>query len=92
MRATTVARLTPAPEPKRAGALDQTRRRDRPRTMPRTQARAPADDHLRRLRRHVPPALPPPTRRPAASTGFVAGDIVAYRCEDCLDRWDIELE
>jgi hypothetical protein len=25
-------------------------------------------------------------------TGFVAGDIVAYRCEDCLDRWDIELE
>ena len=27
-----------------------------------------------------------------ATTGFVAGDIVAYRCEDCLDRWDIELE
>lgn len=27
-----------------------------------------------------------------APTGFVAGDIVAYRCEDCLDRWDIELE
>jgi hypothetical protein len=24
--------------------------------------------------------------------GFQAGDIVAYRCEDCLDRWDIELE
>jgi hypothetical protein len=23
--------------------------------------------------------------------GFEAGDIVAYRCEDCLDRWDIEL-
>jgi hypothetical protein len=23
---------------------------------------------------------------------FVAGDIVAYRCEDCLDRWDIVLE
>lgn len=20
------------------------------------------------------------------------GDIVAYRCEDCLDRWDIVLE
>lgn len=19
------------------------------------------------------------------------GDVVAYRCEDCLDRWDIEL-
>ena len=27
-----------------------------------------------------------------ATTGFLAGDIVAYRCEDCLDRWDIELE
>jgi hypothetical protein len=24
--------------------------------------------------------------------GFVAGDIVAYRCEDCLDRWDVELQ
>ncbi|MHB1139424.1 MAG: hypothetical protein ACYC2O_10745 [Microthrixaceae bacterium] len=24
--------------------------------------------------------------------GFVAGDIVAFRCEECLDRWDIELE
>lgn len=23
--------------------------------------------------------------------GFSAGDIVAYRCRDCLDRWDIEL-
>lgn len=23
--------------------------------------------------------------------GFTAGDIVAYRCRDCLDRWDIEL-
>jgi hypothetical protein len=23
--------------------------------------------------------------------GFEAGDIVAYRCEDCLDRWDLEL-
>jgi len=26
------------------------------------------------------------------SVGFQPGDIVAYRCEDCLDRWDIELE
>jgi hypothetical protein len=25
------------------------------------------------------------------SVGFQVGDIVAYRCEDCLDRWDIEL-
>jgi hypothetical protein len=24
--------------------------------------------------------------------GFEAGDVVAYRCEDCLDRWDIILE
>ncbi|MFT5530255.1 MAG: hypothetical protein ACI91O_000263 [Candidatus Poriferisodalaceae bacterium] len=23
--------------------------------------------------------------------GFQPGDIVAYRCEDCIDRWDIEL-
>ncbi len=22
---------------------------------------------------------------------WMAGDIVAYRCSDCLDRWDIEL-
>src|SRR5262245_16490763 len=23
---------------------------------------------------------------------WLPGDIVAYRCEDCLDRWDIVLE
>lgn len=23
---------------------------------------------------------------------FRTGDVVAYRCEDCLDRWDIVLE
>jgi hypothetical protein len=23
--------------------------------------------------------------------GHRSGDIVAYRCEDCLDRWDVEL-
>ena len=28
---------------------------------------------------------------PDSTTGFTVGDIVAYRCEDCLDRWDIEL-
>lgn len=22
---------------------------------------------------------------------WAPGDVVAYRCEDCLDRWDIEL-
>jgi hypothetical protein len=21
--------------------------------------------------------------------GWVAGDVVAYRCADCLDRWDL---
>lgn len=25
------------------------------------------------------------------AVGFRAGDVVAYRCADCLDRWDIEL-
>lgn len=24
--------------------------------------------------------------------GFEPGDVVAYRCPDCGDRWDIELE
>ncbi len=28
----------------------------------------------------------------APEEGFVAGDVVAYRCEDCLDRWDMVLE
>jgi predicted nucleic acid-binding Zn ribbon protein len=23
---------------------------------------------------------------------WLAGDIVAYRCEDCLDRWDLVLD
>jgi len=23
---------------------------------------------------------------------FEAGDVVAYRCSDCMDRWDIVLE
>jgi hypothetical protein len=25
------------------------------------------------------------------TVGFRDGDIVSYRCEDCLDRWDVEL-
>jgi hypothetical protein len=25
----------------------------------------------------------------APEDGWQAGDIVAYRCEDCLDRWDL---
>jgi len=24
--------------------------------------------------------------------GFRPGDIVSYRCADCLDRWDVELD
>ena len=24
--------------------------------------------------------------------GFEPGDVVAYRCEDCLDRWDVIIE
>jgi hypothetical protein len=28
----------------------------------------------------------------APHEGDVAGDVVAYRCEDCLDRWDIVIE
>lgn len=28
---------------------------------------------------------------PPADDAWEAGDIVAYRCEDCLDRWDLEL-
>ncbi len=23
--------------------------------------------------------------------GFAPGEIVAYRCEDCLDRWDLQV-
>jgi len=26
------------------------------------------------------------------SASWQPGDIVAYRCEDCLDRWDLVLE
>jgi len=24
--------------------------------------------------------------------GFQEGDVIAYRCEDCMDRWDIVWE
>lgn len=36
--------------------------------------------------------LTPPYQDEDGRVGFRAGDIVAFRCEDCLDRWDIELE
>lgn len=29
--------------------------------------------------------------RPSEDGTWYAGDVVAYRCSDCLDRWDIEL-
>jgi hypothetical protein len=32
--------------------------------------------------------LTPPRAEPPA---WEPGDIVAYRCEDCLDRWDLVL-
>jgi hypothetical protein len=28
----------------------------------------------------------------APEDGFAEGDVVAYRCEDCLDRWDVVIE
>ena len=24
--------------------------------------------------------------------GFIPGDVIAYRCEDCLDRWDVVMD
>ena len=29
--------------------------------------------------------------RPREDDVWLPGDIVAYRCEDCLDRWDLVL-
>ena len=29
---------------------------------------------------------------PPDERDWQAGDVVAYRCEDCLDRWDIVVE
>ena len=28
----------------------------------------------------------------AGAAEWLPGDIVAYRCEDCLDRWDLVLD
>ena len=30
--------------------------------------------------------------QPAEDGIWEPGDVVAYRCEDCLDRWDLVLE
>lgn len=27
--------------------------------------------------------------KPPPDEGFRPGDVLAYRCEDCLDRWDV---
>jgi hypothetical protein len=29
---------------------------------------------------------------PEPEDGFAPGAIVAFRCEDCLDRWDLEFD
>lgn len=34
----------------------------------------------------------PPRDEEDRAIGFRSGDVVAYRCADCLDRWDIVLE
>jgi len=34
---------------------------------------------------------PPPRDEEDGRVGYRDGDVVAYRCEDCLDRWDLEL-
>ena len=37
--------------------------------------------------------ITPPYEDPdGGAPGFRPGDVVAYRCEDCLDRWDIVVE
>ena len=37
--------------------------------------------------------ITPPYEDPdGGPPGFRPGDVVAYRCEDCLDRWDIVVE
>lgn len=35
--------------------------------------------------------LTPPPDPDDAGGGWLPGDIVAYRCEDCRDRWDLVL-
>jgi hypothetical protein len=36
--------------------------------------------------------LTPPMQDEDGRIDYRAGDLVAYRCSECLDRWDIELE
>ena len=37
--------------------------------------------------------ITPPYEDPdGGPPGFRPGDVVAYRCEDCLDRWDLVVE
>ncbi|MCB0968569.1 MAG: hypothetical protein KDB37_17190, partial [Ilumatobacter sp.] len=65
--------------------------------------RQPPPDHRRR---HTGPVLTPDPQITCIDCGgraflltppredgvWLDGDIVAYRCEDCLDRWDLVLE
>ena len=37
-------------------------------------------------------SLPDLDPEAGGAEAWQAGDIVAYRCEDCLDRWDLVLE
>ncbi|MGB6059079.1 MAG: hypothetical protein WBF71_12550 [Microthrixaceae bacterium] len=36
--------------------------------------------------------LTTPFEDESGQVGFRAGDFVAYRCVDCLDRWDLVVE
>ncbi|MBM3661967.1 MAG: hypothetical protein FJW94_03605 [Actinobacteria bacterium] len=36
--------------------------------------------------------ISPPRPDHDAVTGYSLGDILAYRCADCLDRWDLEFD
>ena len=35
--------------------------------------------------------LTPPYEDERGRVGFRVGAVVAFRCQDCLDRWDVEL-
>jgi len=38
-----------------------------------------------------PPRIIRPFLRPREDNVWMVGEFVAYRCSDCLDRWDIQL-
>ena len=57
-------------------------------------ARTGSRHHVHRLRRSGPPARRRRDVDPedADAERWQPGDIVTYRCEDCLDRWDLVLD